>query len=136
MSAENVELIRKGYERDAESMGPQWETIDPEFEYHTLPNDPDAGVFHGHDGFKEMLSLWSQQFDEMHVDAEEYVDAGDYVIVSSRVRGIGRTSGAAVDTPLVFVWKFRGGLRVECREYATKEAAVEAVRVAQEPAEK
>jgi hypothetical protein len=40
-----------------------------------------------------------------------------------------------IDAPLVLVWKFRDGLRVECREYATKDEALRAVGLAQESAQ-
>jgi ketosteroid isomerase-like protein len=127
MSTENVELVRKSYEHEATSFGPQWETIDPEFQYHTLSTEPDAGIYRGHIGFKELLSKWTEMFDELHIEAQEYIDAGDYVIVPSRLRGKGRGSGVEIDAPYVLVWKVKGGLRVECREYTTTDAALEAL---------
>jgi hypothetical protein len=63
MSAENVELVRKSYERETGSLGPDWDTIAPQFEYHTLSTEPDAGIYRGHDGFKELLALWTDMFD-------------------------------------------------------------------------
>jgi ketosteroid isomerase-like protein len=47
MSAENVALVRKSYERDAQSFGPDWATIAPEFEYHTLSTEPEASRIRG-----------------------------------------------------------------------------------------
>jgi ketosteroid isomerase-like protein len=130
MSAENVEIVRKSYERESKSLGPEWETIAPGFEYHTLGTEPDAGIYRGHEGFRELISLWTDMFDELRIDAQEFIDAGDYVIVPSRVRGRGRGSGVDIDAPYVLVWKFRDGLRVECREYTTVDAALESLGLA------
>jgi ketosteroid isomerase-like protein len=132
VSAENVELVRSSYERDAESFGPQWDTIDPGFEYHTLSTEPDAGIYRGHDGFRELLSKWTEMFDELRFEAHEFIDAGEYVIVPSRLRGKGRGSGVEIDARYVLVWKLRDRLCVECREYTTTAAALEALGLAQQ----
>jgi ketosteroid isomerase-like protein len=132
MSAENVELVRRSYERETKSFGPEWETIDPQFEYHTLSTEPDAGIYRGHKGFRELISLWTDMFDELRIEPQEFIDAGDYVIVPSRIRGTGHASGVDIDAPYVLVWKVRDGLRVECREYPTIDAALEALGLAKQ----
>jgi uncharacterized protein len=130
MSQENLDLVRCSYEREDSRFGPTRETIDPDFEYHTLSTEPDAGIFRGHEGFKELLALWTDMFDELRIEPEEFIDAGNYVIVPSRLRGKGRSSGVDIDACYVLVWKVCHGLRTECREYATTDAALEAVRLA------
>jgi hypothetical protein len=52
------------------------------------------------------------------------------VIVPSRIRRRGRSSGVDIDAFYVLVRKVHNGLRTECREYATTDAAVEAVGLA------
>jgi hypothetical protein len=49
MSRENLDLVRRSYEREDSRFGPTWETIDPQFEYHTLSTEPDAGIYRGHE---------------------------------------------------------------------------------------
>jgi ketosteroid isomerase-like protein len=130
MSRENLDVVRSSYEREDLRFGPTWATIDPDFEYHTLSTEPDAGIYRGHEGFRELLALWTDMFDDLRIEPEEFIDAGDYVIVPSRIRGKGRSSGVDIDASYVLVWKVRNGLRTECREYATTDAALEAVRLA------
>ncbi len=95
MSAENVEVVRAAYEAfrsgDLEGVGKYfaddvvWESPD------TLPI---GGVFRGRDlvlgSFAEIPKYWS----EFSVDPDEYIDAGDHVVV----RGIQSVTGPGGST--------------------------------------
>jgi ketosteroid isomerase-like protein len=95
MSAENVEVARAAYEAfrrgDLEGVGKYfaddvvWETPD------TLPT---GGVFRGRDAvlqnFAELPKYWSK----FSVDPDEYIDAGDHVVV----RGLQSVTGPGGST--------------------------------------
>jgi ketosteroid isomerase-like protein len=66
-------------------------------------------------------------FPDIRVEVEEYIDAGDHVIVPSMLCGQGAGSGVAVDAPYTFVFKLRDRKIVEVREYHTKAQGLEAV---------
>ena len=61
------------------------------------------------------------------MDAEEFVDAGDYVVVCLRLDGRGKASGAGFEEPEVHAHRLRNGKVVETREYRNKAQALEAV---------
>jgi ketosteroid isomerase-like protein len=128
MSQENVEIVRRLAERinarDIEGMLP---LISPEIEYRTREDEPDADVFRGRKEFAKFADSWLGAFDDYEVEIYEYIDAGEYVVVPGRARGRGRKSGIAVDAEETWVWRVRDGKAVECREYATKAEALEAV---------
>jgi ketosteroid isomerase-like protein len=95
MSVENVEVARAAYEAfrrgDLEGVGAYfaddvvWETPD------TLPT---GGVFRGRDAvlgnFAELPKYWSK----FSVDPDEYIDAGDHVVV----RGVQSVTGPGGST--------------------------------------
>ncbi len=129
MSRENVEIVQERYHQLHESLERFLADMAPSFEYHTLSSEPDAGTYVGPDGFRKLASLWLEQFEDFRFEEDEFIDGGGHVIVSGRMTGKGHRSGLAIDAPYVFVWKVEDGMPVECREYATKAEAFEAVRL-------
>src|SRR2546423_154725 len=103
MSVENVEAVRAAYEAfgsgDLEGVGKQfadnveWESPD------TLPT---GGVFRGRDAvlasFAEIPKYWSK----FSVDPDEYIDAGDHVVVRGvqSVHRARRINAVALSAPL------------------------------------
>ena len=72
--------------------------------------DPDGAVFHGHDGLLQLMADWTEGFEEWSYRAEEYVDAGDRVVVHIRQWGRGAGSGAPVEADNWIVYAVEGGL--------------------------
>jgi ketosteroid isomerase-like protein len=74
-----------------------------------------------------MVGQWQERFVDFRGEAQEYIDAGEYVIVPMRMRGRLRESDAEVVLDEVYVGKIRDGRLVEVREYRTREEALKAV---------
>lgn len=53
-------------------------------------------MLHGHEGFRALLALWTEAFDEFGADVIEYRDADPWVICDTRWRGRGRDSDVRV----------------------------------------
>ena len=71
---------------------------------------------------------WGEAFSDFHAQVEGYIEAGESVIVMTRMVGRGKDSGVAVDTPsFAMVWTARGGAVVRMQMFESKEAALEAV---------
>jgi hypothetical protein len=52
MSQKNVEVVRRAHEAfNREGPEAALTYLDPEVEWHDLPDQPEANVHHGHDGF-------------------------------------------------------------------------------------
>jgi ketosteroid isomerase-like protein len=76
-------------------------------EWVVLDMLPDPGPFRGREGTRRFWEMWADAFDEFHAELEEYVDAGETVIVITRMVGRGKDSregaleavGLPPDTP-------------------------------------
>jgi uncharacterized protein len=134
MSQENLEVVQRLAERiNARDIDGILPLISPEIEYRTRENESDAGVFRGREEFAKFADSWLGAFDEYEVEIYDYIDAGEYVVVPGRAQGRGRTSGIVVDAEETWVWRIRSGKAVECREYANKAEALEAVGLGKQP---
>jgi ketosteroid isomerase-like protein len=109
MSEENVEVVRRALEafRDGDVEG-ALALGHPDIVSARV--DPDGAVFHGHDGLLQLMADWMEGFEEWSYRAEEYVDAGDQVIVHIRQWGRGAGSGAQVEADNWIVYTVEDGL--------------------------
>lgn len=128
MSRENVEIVRRAVEvfnRD----GPEAATafIDPEIEWHDMPEQPDAGVHRGHEGFLEAVEQFAGGFEDFRVRIEEIFDHGDRVITYHRTSGRGSSSGATFEQRGACVWSLRDGSIARVEWFGTQQAALRAV---------
>jgi ketosteroid isomerase-like protein len=130
MSQENVEIIRRLVEalnaRDLDRIVSEF--LDPEIEYRTSVEDPDAATHRGPEAYKRYVKQWWDAFEGLHVEVEEYIDAGeDRVFTWSRFTGRGRTSGVPADWYLAVIFTIRDGKLVRGEEYFDRKEALEAV---------
>jgi ketosteroid isomerase-like protein len=127
MSNENVEIVRRGYERfnegDIEGF---LELCDPELEFRDLPDLPGSGVFVGHDALRGWWAQLYDAFDELRFDADEFIDAGDRVLVPTHGTGRGKSSGALVEMHFSNVWTLSDGKLTRCISYSDHAEALEA----------
>jgi ketosteroid isomerase-like protein len=87
-----------------------------------------AAIYHGHDGIKRFLGEWSEPFESFYAHAEEFIDAGDAVLVRVRQGGRGKHSGAPVESPpYCVISRVRDALVVRIEFYREKSEALEAV---------
>ena len=128
MSQEDVEVIRSLTERiNAGDMEGVLELIHPDLELFPPEDEPEAkAVYRGREGYREYSSYWTDNFDQWQTEIDEYIDAGEYVVVVGRVYARGRASGARVEDSAAWVWRPRDLMAIECREYGTREEALEA----------
>jgi len=130
MSQEYVELVRAGTERfnrDGEDDALLDDLFDPDAVWHSRADEPDTGVYRGREAIREMVRMWRGMFDEARFEIEEFIDAGDTVVVPGWFSGRGHHSGAQVREPYSWTYKMRNGKVVEVREYHTKAEAAQAV---------
>jgi ketosteroid isomerase-like protein len=71
-----------------------------------------------------LIQEWIDSFEDFRADAMEFIDRGEYVVVSLVLRGRGRGSDEEVALPETHVWKMREGKAVEVREYRTIDQAL------------
>jgi uncharacterized protein len=126
MSEANVELVRTIYDRfRANDNEAALALHHPDIEVHDRPEAPDPQVYRGHAGVLESLSVSRAAFDGLDLAPEEFIDAGDDVVVVFRFRGTGRGSGVPIDQRLAHRWQIRDGLAVRMTVHSSREQALE-----------
>jgi ketosteroid isomerase-like protein len=130
MSQENVELARRYYEA-LNAHGRDFEATKhfraPEMELHDPPNFPDARRSVGEAAFRKHLEgYWELGFDGEY-RMQEYVDAGEEVVViwQARLR-TPHGGGFPMEATLGHVLDFEGGKIRRIRQFLTKDEALEA----------
>ena len=100
-------------------MAALFEFYDPEVVWDmTHSQVPDMGVFHGHDGVREFFRDWQEFFAEYHAEPEEFIDAGENVLVRVRQGGRGRVSTVSVEMPSYWqLYRLRDGRAVRVAVY-------------------
>jgi ketosteroid isomerase-like protein len=126
MSQENVEIVWRGYEHYNRTGEPDYSVLDPEVVYDVSRRTFDPIVYHGHEGVREFLALIREQWATMRLEPQDFVDAGDKVVVSVRLVGVGKESGVETTANAAHVWTFRDGRIVRQTTFQTMPEALEA----------
>ena len=127
MSQENVERLRAVYERWGR--GDVWtpEIFEPEVEVVWAAEIPDADTTHGLTEFEQASRSWLSAWDGLRVDAEEYIDLGERVLVLVTIRGRGKDSSIETEGKYAHVWTMRDGKATRLVGYTDWDKALEAV---------
>ena len=70
-------------------------------------------------------------FDEARNEPEEFIEAGDQIVVVQHASGIGKRNGVPVDMRYAVVYTVQDGKILRGREYATRTQALKAVGLAE-----
>ncbi|MCW3032805.1 MAG: uncharacterized protein QOK19_2133 [Solirubrobacteraceae bacterium] len=129
MSQENVEIIRALYE--------DWlrgdigiDKLDPEiamFESTTLPGAVSAV---GIEAVRRYMESFAKYWEEIRFEPQEYIEAGEQVLVVARLVGRGKASGVAVERIWAYVWTLRSGRVLRMDGYASRDEALQAAGLA------
>jgi ketosteroid isomerase-like protein len=132
MSEENVELIRRFTEAiDRGDLDGAVAIVNPPPEFESDPSTwfPGVDVFdvqRGPEGLRRLLEPVWGDFDDLHVELQELIDAGDQVFAAATVRGRGKHSGVETSMDLWGVWTMRDGRAIRWQGYTDRAAALEA----------
>jgi uncharacterized protein len=125
MSQLNVEIVRAGF--DAFQEGDLSQMLDlMADDLITYRADPDGATYHGKDGFLQATADWTEDFSEWSVIPEEFIDAGDRVLVRVRQMARGNASGIPVEGEFWFVFEVRGKKAAKLSFYIGRDEALEA----------
>ena len=130
MSQENVAIVRDAFESalggDQERMA---QLVDPEVEFHgTVGGLQEGQIAHGQSEIdqtfeSEDLEAW----EERRLEPEEFIDAGDDVVVLLHEYRRGKGSGVELETETAVVVTVSGGRVVRIQGYMDRAAALAAV---------
>jgi ketosteroid isomerase-like protein len=129
MSQENVEVVREAFEAfQAGDLEKTAQLVDPELEFHgTVGGLQEGQIAHGQAEIdqvfeEEDLEAW----EERRLEAEDFIDAGDNVVVLLHEYRRGRGSGVELEAETALVVAVSGGRVVRMQGYMDRQAAREA----------
>jgi ketosteroid isomerase-like protein len=88
------------------------------------------GVFRGREQIKHFYEEWLDVFDQVDIEPQDLLDAGEHVVVPNRSFARGR-QGVAVTTNSIQVFSMREGKIVRLRLYQDRNTALKAVGLEQ-----
>jgi ketosteroid isomerase-like protein len=126
VSQQNVETIQSLYEGWRRGdMG--LDKFDPEIAMIESSTLPGAVSAFGIDAVERYMASFAKYWDEIRFEPQEYLDAGEQVVVVARLVGRGKTSGVAVTRTWAYVWTLRDGKALRMDGYAERSEALKAV---------
>jgi ketosteroid isomerase-like protein len=125
MSRANVDLIRAIYEGWLAG-DPGYGRFDSEIAMVESGTLPGAAEAHGIDEVRRYMESFDRYWDEIRFEPEEYIDAGDRVVVIARLIGEGKSSGVAVERTWSYVWTVKDGKALRMEGYADRADALDA----------
>jgi ketosteroid isomerase-like protein len=131
MSQENVEIVRHVIEAwNSDRQESVIRLIDPEVVLDATRRLINPKTYAGMEGMRRMLADRDEVWEEFRLEPDEFLDAGDRVVVIGRWVGKGRGSGIEVQQPVWHVFTLHDGrvIRVELG-YTNRGEALEAAGV-------
>ena len=127
MSEENIEIVQRAFDAfhsgDADrSEALALATIDPNVVYSPVEDGPS----HGLNAIRDQFERWESSWEELAETAEEFIDAGDRVVVTALYRGRGQGSGVPIEARFYAVYTLRDGRVVRVDEFTDRAEAFEA----------
>ena len=128
MSAENVEIVRRGYEQFIETGEILGDLVAPGFvwDMSTFRGWPERKTYEGAEGIREFLDEWGEAWGEWRLEVVELKDAGDEVVAILHQSGTSKTTGLVVDMDFAQVWTVEDGKQTRARMYRDPEEALRA----------
>ena len=119
MSQQDVETVRSGYDAfNRKDIPAVLALYDPQIEWTEGGGGrAPAGTFRGPQSIAtEVFATVPQNFDDFRAEPEQFIDAGEHVVVVGRFRGKAK-SGARLDAAFVHVHRMRNGKTVRFQNY-------------------
>jgi ketosteroid isomerase-like protein len=130
MSHESVELIQRGFERYLATGELPWDLFDEAVEVHDH-DTPDQGAYRGHEGLARWLEDWGAAWADWNIEPDEFIDAGNSVVIFIRMNTTGRGSGIEIQRHDALVYEIRDGLVARVDYYNDRKEALDAAGLAE-----
>ena len=124
MSQENVEIIRRGQEHWM-ATGEFRARADLAWDVSNL-GWPDQQIYPGAEGARRFIAEWADAWDDWELEVEDYIDAGERVVVIINQRGRSKATGIPVDMRFAQVWTLRDGQAIRMQMFASVDEALDA----------
>ncbi|MBD1842690.1 nuclear transport factor 2 family protein [Cyanobacteria bacterium FACHB-63] len=130
MSDKNIETARRLFkaveERDVAGV---LATYAPEIVIRDAASLPYGGTHHGLEGAKQHIEVAAQTWNHLQSEAARkmngvFLNAGEYVVVLWRLKGLEVSSGRTLDSPVVSVYKIRDEKIIESQMFYSDTATI------------
>jgi uncharacterized protein len=123
----NVEALRPVYEEWGRgNWRPRFDLYARDMEWGWSDEFPTHGVFREPEAISARLRDWLSPWEDWRCEAEEFIPAGEFVVVLTRYTGRGKESGANVDTRGAHLWTLRDGEAIRLEVFSSRTKALEA----------
>jgi ketosteroid isomerase-like protein len=132
MSQHDVEVVRASF--DAWTRGPEAlaDVCQPDIDWRAIEGAiDDVGPMHGLEAVQAYTRDWFDHFDDLRLEPEELIDAGDRVVAVQRLSGRAKASGVPTELRYAVVYTVRDGKIANGREYWTRQQALDALGIHQ-----
>jgi uncharacterized protein len=127
MLDENVEIVRRAWDAwESGDLSAANAAMSPDLVTYVAPPIPVTGTYYGPEGFLQLTLDWAESFDELVITAQEFIDAGDQVVVRSLHKSRGVESGVPVEAEVWYVWTLSGRKAVRAAVFNDRSEALEA----------
>lgn len=136
MSGTRADIARRAYEAfNRGGVDAILEFLDPEIEWRMWERFArDDRVYHGHDGVREVLSIFEENLEDFRVDPRDFVEVGEHVLVPVRLRGRPKGTDSEQSFEIVQVWATRDGRHASRLDvYEDMDEAMEAIGASRSP---
>jgi ketosteroid isomerase-like protein len=124
MSQDNVEFVQQTWAEFAETGEPAWAALAEDVEIHDH-DVPDGSVYSGWAGAARWMENWDSAWEDYRMETEEFIDAGDQVVVVIQMTAIAR-GGMKLDRSDALVYTLRNGRIVRLDYFNNKSEALKA----------
>ena len=134
MSQENVEILRRVFQRWASGSLSNTDMFDPDVEYSRIGAETPAleGRWLGLDEMRSAMREYLRAMSNLRIEAERIIDlGGERVLVLSRHTARGKQSGVPIEHELGDVFTLRDGKIVRFDSYWDRADALAAVGLAE-----
>ncbi len=129
----NVEAVRPVYEEWGRgNWRPRFDFYAPDMEWGWSEEFPNRGVSSDPETKSRRLREWLSPWEEWRCAAEDFVAAGEFVVVLTRYTGRGKGSGASVDSQGAHLWTIRDGMAIRLEVFSSRSKALEAAGLTEE----
>ena len=132
MSQQNIDVVRRLYALLEDIVHGQlddvvFELADPNIVWDVSRRTFDPGVYHGHQGLRELAARLAEVWESGRVEPAEFIATGDEVVVPVRLHFVSRSQRNTVTANAAHVWTLREGKIIRHCAFQTKAEALEAV---------
>src|SRR4051794_34027650 len=118
MSQENVEIVRRLVGAwNGGSIDTLLGLFDPDCEVTFSPEVPEPGPFHGHAELRRWAEGFMTAWESHHAEIVETHDAGDAIVVSLHLTGLGGGSGVEMEETDAHLFAVRNGKIVRWQNF-------------------